>query len=81
MPNLKREHLGDALLAPLSSRIRRGHVPVAQLVELARWLDGNPIVPNGKWFKRFVGFTVSGEGELVKTFLVEGELPEGTEVR
>ena len=81
MPKLKREHLRDALLAPLSSRIRRGNVPVTQLVELSRWLDGNPVAPNGKWFKRFVGFTVGGEGELVKTVLVEGQLPEGTEVR
>jgi hypothetical protein len=46
----------------------------------ARWLDGNPEVPHGRWFKRFTGLTVCGEGELIKTFLRLGQVPQGEEV-
>jgi hypothetical protein len=35
----------------------------------------------GKWFKRFSGMIVCGDGELVKTFLTVGQLPIGDEVR
>jgi hypothetical protein len=37
-------------------------------------------VPEGKWFKRFPGMTACGHGELIKTFLLPGQLAEGTEV-
>ena len=30
------------------------------------WFDTQPEVPHGKWFKRFSGMIVCGEGELVK---------------
>jgi hypothetical protein len=45
-----------------------------------RWLDTEPIVPDGKWYKRFPQFTVCGEGELVKTFLLPGQVPNGVEM-
>lgn len=45
------------------------------------WLDTQPEVPAGKWFKRFPGMIVCGEGELVKTFLVGGQIPLGEEVQ
>jgi hypothetical protein len=38
-------------------------------------------VPDGKWVKRFPGMTVCGEGELIKTFLLPGQLAEGEEVK
>lgn len=38
-----------------------------QIILLARWLDTEPQVPDGKWYKKFPGFTVCGEGELIKT--------------
>ena len=51
-----------------------------QLGELSNWLRTDPEVPNGKWFKKFSGMTVCGEGELVKTFLQPGQLPAGEEI-
>lgn len=53
---------------------------MAQIAAMAAWLDTEPIVPIGKWYKRFEGFVVCGEGELIKTFLVPGQIPEGTEM-
>ncbi len=47
---------------------------------MIKWLDAQPEVPVGKWFKRFPAMIVCGEGELVKTFLVPGQIPLGEEI-
>jgi hypothetical protein len=60
--------------------MRQRNITPEQIVLLARWLDGEPDVPQAKWFKRFSSFTVCGEGELVKTFLLPGQVPDGCEV-
>jgi hypothetical protein len=51
-----------------------------QLGELAQWLDSEPEVPAGKWFKRFSGVIACGEGELLKTFLRVGQAASGDEL-
>lgn len=48
---------------------------VDQLVLFSDGCAQEPEVPNGSWFKRFPGLIVCGEGELVKTFLVPGQVP------
>jgi hypothetical protein len=48
---------------------------------LAEWLHTRPEVPEGKWFKRFPGIMVCGEGELIKTFLQAGQAATGVEVK
>jgi hypothetical protein len=53
---------------------------IEHLVLLANWLKTHPEVPAGKWFKRFPDVTVCGEGELIKTFLVAGQVPTGEEL-
>jgi hypothetical protein len=47
---------------------------------LANWLDSEPEVPEGQWYKRFTGMTVCGEGELIKAFLLTGQAPKGRRV-
>jgi len=47
---------------------------------LAKWLDGEPEVPQGQWYKRFSAMTVCGERELVKTFLLPGQAAKGQRV-
>ncbi|MBI3877088.1 MAG: hypothetical protein HY300_14220 [Verrucomicrobia bacterium] len=81
MPEIRRANLPPALLAHLLDRIRRRQISPEQLGLLAAWLDTNPQVPAGRWFKRFSGMIVCGEGELVKTFLVPGQLPDGQEIQ
>ncbi len=61
-------------------RTRQRGVSHDQVVLFARWLDTDPEVPNGNWFKKFSGMTVCGEGELVKTFLLPGQLATGDEI-
>jgi len=80
MPKIRREKIPEGLLDHLYLRIQQRQISYEQLGEFATWLEGEPEVPNGKWFKRFPGMIVCGEGELVKTFLVPGQLPVGQEI-
>jgi len=80
MPRIRRQNLPPPLLQHLLDRIRDRNISADQLGLLADWLDTEPEVPAGRWFKRFSGMVVCGEGELVKTFLQPGQLPNGEEV-
>jgi hypothetical protein len=78
MPEVRRAKLPPALLNHLLTRMRQRNISHEQIVSLAHWLDTQPDVPEGKWFKNFSGFTVCGEGELIKTFLLAGQAPDGS---
>jgi hypothetical protein len=80
MPRVRREGIPEAVMAHLIKRVREREVSPSQLGLLAQWLDSDPEVPEGKWFKRFPEMIVCGEGELVKTFLRSGQLPVGEEI-
>jgi len=77
MPKVRRHSLPPALFRHLLDRIEERKISAEQLVSLARWLDTEPEVPEGEWYKRFSGMTVCGEGELIKTFLLPGQHPKG----
>ena len=79
MPKVRRQNIPPALLRHLLDRIQTRSISPDQLGLLADWLDTQPEVPAGKWFKRFSGMTVCGEGELVKTFLTVAQTPVGEE--
>ena len=80
MPKVPRSRLPDALFQHLLTRARERQISRSQIVAFAAWLDTDPEVPEGEWFKRFPGIIVCGQGELVKTFLVPGQAPHGQEV-
>ena len=80
MPKIRRQKLPRALIEHLALRIRHREVSLDQMGLFGDWCDTNPEVPEGDWFKRFPGLIVCGEGELVKTFLVPGQVPHGKEV-
>lgn len=61
--------------------MRQRSISHEQIISLARWLDTEPEVPEDKWFRKFSGFAVCGEGELIKTFLAAGQVPEGIEIK
>jgi hypothetical protein len=79
VPRVRRKDVPPALFAHLLDRIQERRIDARQLELLAEWLDGEPEVPTGPWFKRFPGMTVCGE-DLVKTFLRPGQRPKGTRV-
>ncbi len=81
MPRIRRERIPDALMSHLVRRVREREISTSQLGLLSAWLDSEPEVPTGEWFKRFPEMIVCGEGELVKTFLTANQAPIGIEVR
>jgi len=80
MPKTLRRNLPRQLYAHLLERVQQRQISGSQLALMIEWLDTQPNVPSGKWFKRFPGMVVCGEGELVKTFLGSGQVPTGEEV-
>ena len=80
MPKVRRRNVPRALVAHLEDRVRDREIPVGQLQLLSEWLNGEPEVPVGKWFKRFPGMIACGEGEFIKTFLRIGQAPDGEEI-
>jgi hypothetical protein len=80
MPRIRRKDLPPALFQHLLDRIHQRRIDAGRLELLARWLDTEPEVPEGPWYKRFSGMTVCGEGDLVKTFLTAGQKPKGVPV-
>jgi hypothetical protein len=80
MARIRRQNLPPSLLDHLLDRIKSRQISSDQLGALADWLDTQPEVPNGKWFKRFSTMIVCGEGELVKTFLTATQAPTGEEI-
>ena len=77
MPKVRRQNIPPALFRHLVERIQSRKIPADQLVLLARWLDTEPEVPEGEWYKRFSAMTVCGRGELIRTFLLPGQHPRG----
>ena len=80
MPKVQRQSLPPALFRHLANRVQERSISSSQLVLFLRWLETNPEVQSGKWFKRFPEMTVCGEGASVKTFLRIGQAPEGGEI-
>ncbi len=68
-------------MSHLIDRFRKGRIQAGDFVELKHWLESDPDVPQGMWFKRFRKFTLAGEDDLVKTFLEPGMAVKGTEVK
>ncbi len=79
MPKVRRR-LPEARLRHLLLRAEEREIHKSQFGLLARWLDTDPDVPDGRWFTRFPEMIVCGEGEWVQTFLRPGHLAEGEEV-
>lgn len=77
MPKVRRRNVPPALFQRLLDRVQSRALPASQLELLAQWLDTEPDVPEGQWYKRLSGMTVCGEGELIKTLLFPGQAPKG----
>jgi hypothetical protein len=80
VPKVRRQDVPAPLLQHLLDRIRERRIAADQLARLAMWLDREPEVPSGAWYKRFPGMIVCGEGDLIKTFLLPGQSPKGQAV-
>jgi hypothetical protein len=80
VPQVRRRNVPPALFQHLLDRVGDRKIPASQLGALAKWLDGEPEVPEGPWYRRFSGMTVCGDGELIKTFLLPSQAPKGKRI-
>jgi len=72
VPRVRRQNVPPAWFQHLFDRVQSRKIPASQLGVLAKWLDAEPEVPEGQWYKRFSGKTVCDEGQLIKTVLLPG---------
>jgi hypothetical protein len=77
MPKIRRQNLPQRLMDHLADRARLRQISGDDLIALRDWLDSNPEVPVGDWFKTFENFFICGNGELVKTLLTKQQSPAG----
>jgi len=80
MAKIQRSDIPRPLLEHLLLRVRERDIDEDAVQSLAAWLDTNPEVPAGSWFKRFSTMTVCGDGALIKTFLTPAQAPLGDEL-
>lgn len=67
-PNV-RQHLVD--------RMRDRAITISDLNQLRLWIESQPEVPEGSWYKDFGSFKICGEGKFPKTFLLKGQAAKG----
>jgi len=80
MPKIKRPP-PKRILEHLIQRYHDGRIQASDLLELKQWMESEPTVPDGDWFKRFKTGTLAGHGEQVATFLSLGMAVKGEEVQ
>ena len=69
LPPRVRQHLID--------RMQDRSITVADLNQLRLWIETEPEVPDGDWFRDFGSFKICGEGKYPKTFLLAGQPAKG----
>src|SRR5260370_36755818 len=73
LPPSVRQHLID--------RMRDRAISIGDLNHLRLWIDSNPEVPEGDWYKDFGSFTICGNGSLPQTSLRRGAAAQGPGVK
>lgn len=79
MPRIKRPPPAG-ILNHLIQRFLEGRIQKEDFLELKHWLESDPLVPHGKWYKRFKTGILAGRGEFPSTFLAPGMAVDGEEV-
>jgi hypothetical protein len=78
MPPLETwDRFPDRLRRHLLERLRDRAITVEDLDRLRQWVQSEPSVPTGPWYKDFGSFKLCGEGPLPKTFLRPGQAVRG----
>lgn len=68
MPRIERwENFPEAVRRHLMDRMRDRATSIADLNQLRVWVETNPEVPEGDWYKDFGSFKICGRGALAKT--------------
>lgn len=79
MPKIARwDDLPENVRHHLTDRMRDRSISLADLNQLRRWIESQPEVPEGDWYKDFSSFKLCGHGPYPKTFLLRGQPAKGT---
>jgi hypothetical protein len=70
----------EALRRHLIERMSDRSISLTDLNKLRLWVETNPEVPVGDWYKDFGSFKLCGEGPYPKTFLLPGQPARGTKL-
>ena len=78
MPKIARwEDFPPGIRQHLIDRMRDRAISITDLNQLRMWVETNPEVPVGDWYKDFGSFKIYGRGGLAKTFLLRGQVAKG----
>jgi hypothetical protein len=78
MPRIARwDNLPEGVRQHLIDRMRDRAISLADLNQLRLWIETQPEVPEGDWYKDFGSFKICGCGPYPKTFLLPGQVAKG----
>jgi hypothetical protein len=78
MPKIERwDKLPENVRHHLIDRMRDRAISITDLNQLRVWIDSQPDVPEGDWYKDFGSFKICGRGSYPKTFLLRNQVPKG----
>lgn len=81
MPKIQTwDHLPEAIRRHLIERMHDRSIGIDDLNKLRLWIQSNPDVPEGDWYKDFGSFKICGHGPLPKTFLLREQVAKGDAV-
>ena len=72
LPYGRREHLYE--------RLRTREITQEDLRKLRSWLQSDPIVPEGRWYKDFGSFKLVGTGGTPQTFFTQDQAATGDQI-
>ncbi len=64
----------------LVQRMHDRNIGMKDLNRLRQWIELQPQVPEGDWYKDFGSFKLCGRGKYPRTFLLPGQAPSGQEL-
>lgn len=78
MPRIARwSELPGPLHDHLVARMQDRNIGLEDLNRLRIWIESDPDVPEGPWYKDFGSFKLCGESKYPKTFLLPGQAAAG----
>lgn len=78
MPRIEKwANLPEAVRQHLVDRMRDRAISIDDLNQLRLWIESQPEVPEGDWYKDFGSFKLCGHGSYPKTFLLRGQPAKG----
>lgn len=78
MPKVERwDKLPAGLQQHLITRMQDRAISLDDLNRLRLWIESEPDVPEGPWYKDFGTFKICGDGSYPKTFLLPGQAAKG----